>query len=125
MLLLEGQLQATGRRFGIVASRTNEIVVSRLLDGALDGLRRMGAADEDVFRTLRIPAAKLREEAIDQTGVGDVYRAGLVAARIRGLSWDLAGRVGSTAAAISLEAEGPQPARRSMSSLRAELYRRI
>ena len=95
MLLLEGQLQATGRRFGIVASRTNEIVVSRLLDGALDGLRRMGAADEDVSRTLRIPAAKLRGEAIDQTGVGDVYRAGLVAARIRGLSWDLAGSRGA------------------------------
>ncbi len=56
MPLLEGQLQATGRRFGIVASRTNDIVVARLLDGALDALRRLGAADEDVT-VVRVPGA--------------------------------------------------------------------
>src|SRR5512135_2945412 len=56
MPLLEGQLQATGRRFGIVASRTNDIVVARLLDGALDALRRLGAVDEDVT-VVRVPGA--------------------------------------------------------------------
>jgi len=56
MNVLEGQLRADGRRFGIVASRTNDIVVSRLLDGALDALRRLGAADEAVT-VVKVPGA--------------------------------------------------------------------
>ncbi len=56
MNVLEGQLRADGRRFGIVASRTNDIVVSRLLDGALDALRRLGAADEAVT-LVKVPGA--------------------------------------------------------------------
>ncbi|HKC26178.1 MAG TPA: carbohydrate kinase family protein, partial [Thermoanaerobaculia bacterium] len=38
-------------------------------------------------------------------------RAGLLAARLRGLSWDLAGKVGSIAAVYGLESPGPQPPR--------------
>lgn len=45
---IEGHLSAQGRRFGIVAARTNDLVVGRLLEGALDGLRRLGAAEQDV-----------------------------------------------------------------------------
>jgi 6,7-dimethyl-8-ribityllumazine synthase len=48
MTILEGHLAAKGRRFGIVAARTNDLVVSRLLDGALDALRRTGAEDADI-----------------------------------------------------------------------------
>ena len=48
MTPIEGHLSAQGRRFGIAAARTNDLVVSRLLDGALDAFRRMGAAEEDV-----------------------------------------------------------------------------
>ena len=43
-----GKLDATGMRFGIVVARFNEIVSQRLLDGALDALRRHGAADDDL-----------------------------------------------------------------------------
>jgi 6,7-dimethyl-8-ribityllumazine synthase len=56
MKTIEGHLSARGRRFGIVASRTNDIVVGRLLDGALDALRRLGASDDDVV-VLRTPGA--------------------------------------------------------------------
>ena len=44
----EGHLDASGLRFGIVVSRFNETITKQLLDGALAGLRRLGAADEDV-----------------------------------------------------------------------------
>jgi 6,7-dimethyl-8-ribityllumazine synthase len=39
----KGKLDATGRRFGIVVSRFNELVSKQLLDGALDCLERHGA----------------------------------------------------------------------------------
>jgi 6,7-dimethyl-8-ribityllumazine synthase len=39
---IEGHLTAAGRSFGIVASRFNDFVVRRLLDGALDAIRRHG-----------------------------------------------------------------------------------
>ncbi|MFI5179891.1 MAG: 6,7-dimethyl-8-ribityllumazine synthase [Thermoanaerobaculia bacterium] len=53
---IEGNLSAKGRRFGLVASRTNDLVVSRLLEGALDALRRHGAAEDDIV-VVRTPGA--------------------------------------------------------------------
>lgn len=44
----EGQLNAQGRRFGIAVSRFNDLITTKLLEGALDCLRRHGAADEDI-----------------------------------------------------------------------------
>lgn len=43
-----GQLDAQGLRVGIVASRFNEAVVDRLVDGAVDTLLRHGCLAEDV-----------------------------------------------------------------------------
>lgn len=43
-----GGYDARGRRFAIVASRFNEIVVRRLLDGTLACLRKHGVAEDDV-----------------------------------------------------------------------------
>jgi 6,7-dimethyl-8-ribityllumazine synthase len=56
MLVLEGQLSASGRLFGIVAARTNDLVVGRLLDGALDALKRHGASEADLV-VVRTPGA--------------------------------------------------------------------
>src|SRR5918998_4025613 len=39
---IEGNLSAAGRSFGIVASRFNDFIVRRLLDGALDAIGRHG-----------------------------------------------------------------------------------
>ena len=54
--IIEGNLQSTGLKFAIVASRFNNFVVDRLVDGALDALKRTGARDEDVT-LLRTPGS--------------------------------------------------------------------
>ena len=48
MKVLEGKLVAEGIRVGIVAGRFNEFIVSKLVSGALDGLKRHGVNDEDI-----------------------------------------------------------------------------
>ncbi len=53
---LEGDLVATGMRFGIVVARWNSVITDRLLQGALDALLRSGARYEDV-RLVRVPGA--------------------------------------------------------------------
>ena len=37
-----------GRRFAVIASRFNEPITSKLLDGALDALKQHGAAPDDI-----------------------------------------------------------------------------
>ncbi|HUM06298.1 MAG TPA: 6,7-dimethyl-8-ribityllumazine synthase [Terriglobales bacterium] len=53
---VEGNLNATGKRFAIVVSRFNAFITERLLQGALDALRRSGAAESDVV-VLRVPGS--------------------------------------------------------------------
>lgn len=48
MKTIEGQLSATGKKFGIVVGRFNSFVSKQLLEGALDCLMRHGAAEKDV-----------------------------------------------------------------------------
>ena len=47
-VVYEGNLSGEGRKFGIVISRFNEFVSLRLLEGAMDCLRRHGASDADI-----------------------------------------------------------------------------
>ena len=44
----EGSLIAKGKKFGLVVSRFNEFISKRLLDGAIDCLKRHGAAETDI-----------------------------------------------------------------------------
>lgn len=44
----EGSLIAKDLKFGIVVSRFNELVTSRLLDGAQDALIRHGVSEQDI-----------------------------------------------------------------------------
>ncbi|MBM3801834.1 MAG: 6,7-dimethyl-8-ribityllumazine synthase [Acidimicrobiia bacterium] len=53
---VQGQLNSSGLRFAIVASRFNDLVTSRLLGGALDALERTGAAEADVT-VVRVPGS--------------------------------------------------------------------
>jgi 6,7-dimethyl-8-ribityllumazine synthase len=46
--IYEGQLIAKGKKFGIVAARFNEFITNKLLEGALDALKRHGAKDEEI-----------------------------------------------------------------------------
>ena len=48
MRIVEGNFVGTGLRIAVVASRWNELITKQLLDGALDGLRRHGVADEKI-----------------------------------------------------------------------------
>ena len=44
----QGKLQAKGFKIGLVVSRFNSFLSDRLLEGALDALSRLGAADADI-----------------------------------------------------------------------------
>jgi 6,7-dimethyl-8-ribityllumazine synthase len=44
----EGKLLADGLKFGIVVSRFNEFITKKLLDGAMDALKRHGASEDSI-----------------------------------------------------------------------------
>ena len=48
MRVLEGNVVAKGIRLGIVAARFNEFITSKLVGGALDGLKRHDVKEEDI-----------------------------------------------------------------------------
>jgi len=56
MKQFNGKLTAKGRKFGIVLSRFNEMISSRLLDGAIDCLQRH-EADPKAIEVFRVPGA--------------------------------------------------------------------
>jgi 6,7-dimethyl-8-ribityllumazine synthase len=53
---VEGDLNARGMRLGVVVSRWNSFITERLLQGALDALRRSGCREEDIS-IVRVPGA--------------------------------------------------------------------
>ena len=54
--MIEGQLNAEGKKFGIVVSRFNEFISKSLLGGAFDCLARHGA-DEDEITVVYVPGS--------------------------------------------------------------------
>ena len=66
----EGKLAAQGKRFGIVVSRFNDLVTTRLLDGALDCLKRHGAEEESIEITWVPGAFELPLAAQKMAGAG-------------------------------------------------------
>jgi 6,7-dimethyl-8-ribityllumazine synthase len=46
--ILEGTFDATDKKFAIVVSRWNQFVVNKLLDGALDALKRHDIPDDNI-----------------------------------------------------------------------------
>ena len=82
--IIEGNLQSTGLKFAIVASRFNNFVVDRLVDGALDALKRTGARDEDVT-LLRTPGGFEIPALAQKVALSNAYDAVIcVGAVIRG-----------------------------------------
>lgn len=83
--ILEGKLVAPqGMRVGIVASRFNEIIVNKLLGGAVDGLVRHGV-EEDKITAAWVPGAfeiPLAAQRMAQSGKYDAVIC--VGAVIRG-----------------------------------------
>lgn len=70
---LQGELDASGKRFAIVVSRFNAFITERLLLSACDGLRALGAKKKDVA-VARVPGAfeiPLAARALASTGKYD------------------------------------------------------
>ncbi len=53
---LEGHLQGTGRKIGIVVARFNSFISEKLLEGAIDSLVRSGVNSDDIV-VARVPGA--------------------------------------------------------------------
>lgn len=65
MKTIQGQLNAEGKRFGILVSRFNEFITQRLLDGAIDCIHRHGGKEDHIDivwvpGSFEIPAVALR-----------------------------------------------------------------
>ena len=54
--ITEGKIVAKGMKFGIAASRFNDFICGRLIEGAVDALTRAGADDKDI-RIFKVPGA--------------------------------------------------------------------
>lgn len=48
MRVYSANLKSEGKKYAIVLARFNEFIVSKLLDGALDGLKRHGVLDDEI-----------------------------------------------------------------------------
>jgi 6,7-dimethyl-8-ribityllumazine synthase len=46
--MLEGLLQAQGMKFALVVGRFNDFIGSKLMEGAIDTLKRHGASEDDI-----------------------------------------------------------------------------
>lgn len=53
---MEGKISAEGFQFALIVSRFNDFISSKLVEGALDALRRHGASDEQLT-LVRVPGA--------------------------------------------------------------------
>jgi 6,7-dimethyl-8-ribityllumazine synthase len=54
--LFEGKISAEGFRFGVIVSRFNDFISSKLVEGALDALKRHGARDE-MISLIKVPGS--------------------------------------------------------------------
>lgn len=54
--IVEGKIVAKGLKFGIVASRFNDFICGRLIEGAVDALKRSGADEKDIYM-VKVPGA--------------------------------------------------------------------
>ncbi len=53
---MEGKISAEGYRFGLVVSRFNDFISSKLVEGAVDALKRHGATEEQLL-LVKVPGA--------------------------------------------------------------------
>lgn len=107
---LEGKLDASGLRFGIIVGRFNSFIGERLLEGALDAIVRHGASDGDVD-VMRVPGAFEIPLAAQKMAACGKYDAIIcLGAVIRGATphFDyVAGEVSKGVAQVSLQSGVP------------------
>ena len=54
--VIEGSVDARGMKIGVIVSRFNNFITAKLLEGALDGLKTHGGADDDLT-VVHVPGA--------------------------------------------------------------------
>lgn len=80
---LEGDLQGQGLKVAIVASRFNGFITDRLIDGAVDGLRRHGVEEKDIS-LVKVPGSFELPLAVRRACAGKVDAVVALGALIRG-----------------------------------------
>ena len=111
-------IQKTGLSAEEVEERVPVLVLTHGPEGS-----SISVAGEEGRSRFRIPAAPVEAPALDPTGVGDAFRAGLFRGMRLQAPWPVAGRMGSVAAVFGLESAGPQPGKYSIEEFHAR-YRR-
>ncbi|TFG95342.1 MAG: carbohydrate kinase family protein [Myxococcales bacterium] len=106
-------LDKTGMAEAEIAQRCAAVVVTRGEQGST--IREGGRSSE-------IPPVPARQ-IVDPTACGDAYRAGLLAGRARGFSFETAGRMGSLLGSYVVEVEGPQSLRLDAGEFEARFAR--
>lgn len=108
--IIEAGLHAQGKKFGIIASRFNDFITGKLVDGALDALTRSGADDKDIT-ILKVPGAfEIPLAAKKMLSVGEFDAILCLGAVIRGATthYDyVCAEVSKGIASVSLEADIP------------------
>ena len=85
MQVIEGGINAAGKKFAIIVSRFNHFVVESLLDGAVQTLKHYGEVADDDITVVRVPGAyeiPVTAKRLAQSGKYDAIIA--VGAVIRG-----------------------------------------
>lgn len=108
--VIEGKLDAKGTKFGIIVSRFNDLLTTKLVDGAMDCLVRHNASDDDVTivkvpGSFEMPYAAAR--MVESGGYDAIICLGAV---IRGATphFDyIAAEVSKAIANLSLEGKTP------------------
>lgn len=107
---IEGNLAATGRAFGVVASRFNDFIVRPLLNGALDAIKRHGG-DTGAVDVVWVPGSYEIPLVAKRLALSGKYDAIVcLGAVIRGATahFDyVAGGVASGISAVALETNLP------------------
>ena len=91
-------LDKTGCSGDEIAARCEAVITT---------LGEQGSTIRQGDEVIEIPAVRA-EKLADPTGCGDAYRAGLLAGRVRGLPYEVAGRMGSLLGACQVAVEGNQ-----------------
>jgi len=82
--VIEGQLSARGKTFGLIVSRFNDFICERLLNGAIDALKRNGADESDIT-IVKVPGAFEIPLVAQKMASGNKYHAIIaIGAVIRG-----------------------------------------
>jgi adenosine kinase len=106
----ESQLlqERTGLPIGSLAQRVEALIVTRGAEGSV--IYRGG-------RRLEIPAVAATA-VVDPTGCGDAYRAGLLYGLLKGLEWEVTGRIAALMGSIKVAHHGTQNHRFTLDEFR-------